>query len=1032
MAINKKKTISLKRGNAISNQLRGIARLITAFILVSILASHALAQTPNINVSSTSGFQGSNVNLNLQFNPGSTGISSLQFDLKFPASLTFISGTPGNATLEAGKFVYSNVITDGLRILIFNANNNFIGAGSLCSIQLQITTQAAVGNIPVTFENMVAADPEANYVIVSSTPGGVTVLPPPDTTPPVISSLTVLGIMENGATVNWNTNESSTSRVEYGTTTAYGSMTILDTSMQTSHVQNLSGLNAGTVYHIRVISMDEAGNVAVSGDFTFKTSESLDTTPPVISSVTASGITENGAIISWTTNEASTSRLEYGTTTAYGSSTNLNTSMQTSHIQALNGLVGETLYHYRVFSMDEEGNLAESTDYTFKTSIPADTTPPEISSVSASGITTEGAKINWTTNETSTSQVEYGTTTNYGHTTALNTSMQSSHTQTLSGLSIDTLYHYRVRSKDAEGNLAVSDNHTFKTLSDTTAPKISSVIVSGQTLAEATITWTTDEASDTQIEYGTTAGYGTLTTLDSSPTTSHVQTLDGLTPDTDYHFRVLSRDKSGNLAKSEDYSFTSMKNASTLIMPMFGEGLVSGNNQLYSGFAIMNMDSIPATVQFTAFDEGGNVISGDTLTNPVVRSLNPGEQVAIVDVEIFGDSLAHIHPYGWIELASTTDQLQGFFMIFDEQIRLVDAVHLVSEPLKDFVFTDIESEGRTRINLINRNTQNCGLTMDLVKENGDVRSSVAYTVMGHSALIADLYTDIFPGITPQTTDYIRISADNTIVPFQMMQEGTGDVSIGYGQELSTASTRVFVPNYTNNKNSMTALTIVNLDSTAGNAQVRLVGRDGVQIGATRDTPIFASGKLTVDSQDFFLDPVYAEAMTTEVSSNTKKQPGKPGKGNPSPSSPEIDGYVEIVSDGIRLVGNASYRGYRNQSFIATLPLVSELSENVVFHHIASDDLYYTDIAIVNPGITDATVTLELYNDNGVLVDTSKVSVPAGQQLRHSLSEYFGALKTASQIGGHVILSSSLPVATYSLFGTNNRSALSALPGHKIK
>jgi len=120
----------------------------------------------------------------------------------------------------------------------------------------------------------------------------------------------------------------------------------------------------------------------------------------------------------------------------------------------------------------------------------------------------------------------------------------------------------------------------------------------------------------------------------------------------------------------------------------------------------------------------------------------------------------------------------------------------------------------------------------------------------------------------------------------MMQEGTGDVSIGYGQELSTASTRVFVPNYTNNKNSMTALTIVNLDSTAGNAQVRLVGRDGVQIGATRDIPIFASGKLTVDSHDFFLDPVYAEAMTTDVSSNAKerpgdKQPGKPGKGNPN-------------------------------------------------------------------------------------------------------------------------------------------------------
>ncbi len=941
MVIKNKKTIPVKRERAISNQLKRMAHLIAAFIFVSILANHALAQTPNISASSVSGLQGSNVTLSLGFNPGATGISSLQFDLKFPASLSFISGTPGNATLEAGKFIYSNVITNGLRILIFNANNNFIGSGSLCSLQLQIAAQAPVGDIPITFENLVAADPEANYVALSYTSGSVTVLPPSDTTPPVISSLT------------------------------------------------------------------------------------------------ATGITENGAIISWTTNEASTSRVEYGTTTAYGSMTNLNTAMQTSHIQPLNGLVGETLYHYRVLSMDEEGNLAASTDYTFTTSTPADTTPPEISSVSASEITTDGAKINWTTNEASTSQVEYGPTTGYGNTTALDTSMQSSHTQILNGLAIDTLYHYRVRSRDADGNLSVSGNYTFETLPDTTAPKISSVIVSGQTLTEATITWTTDEASDTQIEYGPTVEYGNVTTLNSSLTTSHVQTLDGLTSGTDYHFRVFSRDLSGNLAKSEDYSFASMKNASTLIMPMFGEGLVSRNNELYSGMAIMNMDSIPATVHFTAFDEEGNIISGTTITNPTVRSLNPGEQIAIVDVEIFGDSLTNIHPNGWIELDSTTDQLHGFFMMFDEQRRLVDAVHLVSEPLKDFVFTDIESEGRTRLNLINRNPETCGLTIDLVKENGDVRSSVTYTIAGHSALIADLYTDIFPQITPQPKDYIRISADNGIVPFQMMQEGTGDISIGYGQELSTASTKAFVPNYINNKNSLTALTIVNLDSTAGNAQIRLVGNDGVQIGATRDIQVYASGKLTIDSLDFFLDPAYAEALTADVSSSGNdrpgnNQPGKPGKGNQGASSPEIDGYVEIVSDGIRIVGNASYRGSKNQSFIATLPLASNLYENVVFHHIASDDLYFTEIAIVNPGSTDATVMLKLYNDGGILVDTSRISVPAGQQLCRSLSEYFGALQSASQMGGHVILSSNLPVATYALFGTNNRSALSSLPQQEIE
>ena len=79
---------------------------------------------------------------------------------------------------------------------------------------------------------------------------------------------------------------------------------------------------------------------------------------------------------------------------------------------------------------------------------PADTTQPETGSVASSGITTGGATISWKTNEAATSQVEYGTTTGYGSTTTFNPSLQTSHFQTLSGLTTNTLYHYRVKSKD--------------------------------------------------------------------------------------------------------------------------------------------------------------------------------------------------------------------------------------------------------------------------------------------------------------------------------------------------------------------------------------------------------------------------------------------------------------------------------------------------------------------------------------------------------------------------------------------------------
>src|SRR5207249_8521656 len=95
--------------------------------------------------------------------------------------------------------------------------------------------------------------------------------PPADTTPPVISSVAASNISTSGATISWATNEASESQVEYGPTIAYGQETTLDSALVTSHSVGLSGLTAGTLYHFRVKSADAAGNLAVSGDFTFTT-----------------------------------------------------------------------------------------------------------------------------------------------------------------------------------------------------------------------------------------------------------------------------------------------------------------------------------------------------------------------------------------------------------------------------------------------------------------------------------------------------------------------------------------------------------------------------------------------------------------------------------------------------------------------------------------------------------------------------------------------------------------------------------------
>jgi len=139
---------------------------------------------------------------------------------------------------------------------------------------------------------------------------------------------------------------------------------------------NTTGAANGS-HSLTAVARDAAGNTTTSSAVAVTVSN--DTTPPVISAVTSTSVSSSGATITWTTNEASDSQVDYGTTTAYGSSTALNASAVTAHSALLSGLSANTIYHYRVRSRDAAGNLALSADFTFTTQTAADTTPPTVS-----------------------------------------------------------------------------------------------------------------------------------------------------------------------------------------------------------------------------------------------------------------------------------------------------------------------------------------------------------------------------------------------------------------------------------------------------------------------------------------------------------------------------------------------------------------------------------------------------------------------------------------------------------------------------
>ena len=103
-----------------------------------------------------------------------------------------------------------------------------------------------------------------------------------------------------------------------------------------------------------------------------------DLTPPAISAITAEPIGQDGATVSWTTNEPATATVNYGETTALGASQSVPWFM-TRHTVDLGLLKEATTYYYEVTSIDEAGNIGRSNNggslLTFTTlSLPPDLT----------------------------------------------------------------------------------------------------------------------------------------------------------------------------------------------------------------------------------------------------------------------------------------------------------------------------------------------------------------------------------------------------------------------------------------------------------------------------------------------------------------------------------------------------------------------------------------------------------------------------------------------------------------------------------
>ena len=230
----------------------------------------------------------------------------------------------------------------------------------------------------------------------------------------------------------------------------------------------LVALTQGTGNNFSATASDSVGNTSTASDPVVITELADDTTAPTVS-VSVSDITASAANVDITVDESSVCRVG-PSDVAFTSLPNelSDGDPGTEHTYVATGLDGGTTYNFYVRCQDGDDNISASAHATF-TTLSTDSTGPTIQGIQATSIGVNSVTIEWVTDEESTSEVEYGTSSGYGSTSGVEDTdgdMTTNHSVTLPALDGSTTYHFRVISEDAEGNSSTSGDNTFETAFD--------------------------------------------------------------------------------------------------------------------------------------------------------------------------------------------------------------------------------------------------------------------------------------------------------------------------------------------------------------------------------------------------------------------------------------------------------------------------------------------------------------------------------------------------------------------------------------
>lgn len=365
-------------------------------------------------------------------------------------------------------------------------------------------------------------------------------------------------------------------------------------------------------YYYQVRACDSTNNCGSSSATVNQTPTGKFTTPAtLISQPTVSNITTKGAVISWSTDRASDSKVALGTTSgAYSASEIGNSTQVTAHKITLDNLSAGTTYYFVTKWTDGDGNTGVSQEFSFTTA-----PPPSLKEIATITIGLSNGKIQFTSRNAEKVSLLYGKSESFGGVKTLNTSNnESTYTIDLDNLEDGAKYFYKLIAYDAEGNSYEGSTFSFTTLA---RPRITNVRfqpVPGEPTSTQMVTWQTNVPSTSIITYGKVGSAGSDAS-DAKLTQDHQMIIRNLEDDSEYFLVAQSRDTSGNMAVSDRQVFrTALDTRPPKVSNVTVESSIRGTGAEARGQIVISWQTDEPASSQVSYTEGSSATTFNSRT----------------------------------------------------------------------------------------------------------------------------------------------------------------------------------------------------------------------------------------------------------------------------------------------------------------------------------------------------------------------------------------------------------------------------------